>query len=360
MLHGNKNLDDNTLEIAKYISKNYSIKVYYSVSKQYLKFAREILPENVILVQSRTVKYVLKWLTSQYIFFTTGPFLNSFSKRQVSVNVWHGVLYKRVKKLRGYRGIPASITVGTSPLTQNMFAEAFGVKKENVILSGYPRNDAMIAAHQNKCLVKNKISGDIHNCEKIIIWLPTFRQNKVVGLAQDGSKMDNPFNLDKLEIDKLNQILVENKAICLVKPHPVAQKHFGFENLSNLLFIDDFWVAKRGITLYQLIGCSDMLISDVSSVIIDYLLLDKPIICALSDFESYKKTRGFYFEDMHNWLPSDIFNEQEGFLNHLNEILKTGKDPFEQKRKDIKNKFFTHNDTNSAERLVKYVLKNEN
>ena len=76
-----------------------------------------------------------------------------------------------------------------------------------------------------------------------------------------------------------------------------------------MAFIDDQWISERGVTLYQLVGSTDLLISDVSSVVIDYLLLDQPILCVSTDFEAYKKNRGFYFEAIEEWLPGPVLQQ---------------------------------------------------
>src|SRR5699024_8224238 len=113
---------------------------------------------------------------------------------------------------------------------------------------------------------------------------------------------------------------------------------------------------RQGLTLYQLLGCTDLLISDVSSVIIDYMLVDQPIICVFTDFEEYKKTRGFYFDDIENWMPSRINKTQESFFEHLENILRNDVDPSSEKREKLKNYFFDHHDAGSTERLVRHVI----
>lgn len=50
-------------------------------------------------------------------------------------------------------------------------------------------------------------------------------------------------------------------------------------------------------------GYSDALITDYSSVCVDYLIVDKPIAYTLDDYEVYKQTRGFVFEDPHEYMP---------------------------------------------------------
>lgn len=355
LLHGNTNLDDNTLSLSKYIFENYKIKIYLSVTKDYMQYAKKLMPAGIMIIQSRSFLYFKIYLTSRYIFFTTGSFLNSFSKRQIAVNIWHGILYKRVKKLRGLPGIPAQITVSTSPLTQAMFSEAFGVPVKEVVISGYPRNDVLLSAKEIKTSILKNLKEEL-NFQKVIIWMPTFRQTKVKGLALDGKFMDNPFNLDLFEVKQFNELLRKHNVLCLIKPHPVAKKMEGFYDLSHLRYIDDKWIANKGITLYQLVACSDILISDVSSIIADYLLLDNPILCVCSDLDTYKNTRGFYFDNIEEWLPGKVLNSQKEFFDSLDRLLTTGIDDFVGKRSEIKDLFFSHKDSNSSKRLTEYIF----
>ena len=136
----------------------------------------------------------------------------------------------------------------------------------------------------------------------------------------------------------------------------MAPKFEKATGLANLIFIDDSWLSDHGITLYHLAGCSDMLISDVSSIIIDYLLLDQPIICVSADFEEYKRTRGFYFKDIENWIPTRINRNQTELFRFLEQILATGADPYETKRLQLKNEFFTFQDAGSTQRLMSHIF----
>lgn len=63
------------------------------------------------------------------------------------------------------------------------------------------------------------------------------------------------------------------------------------------------WLEKKQIKLYELIGISDGLLSDYSSVAVDYLLLDRPLGYVLADYNIYKEKRGFVFEDPLEYMP---------------------------------------------------------
>jgi CDP-glycerol glycerophosphotransferase (TagB/SpsB family) len=337
--------------------------VYYVTSNKQPGDPRRLLLPNIRMIdhfqgRRNNMNYVLTYLTSKYLFFTHRSLMDSFSDRQIVTNIWHGVLYKTAGVLHGRKPILSDITVGTSQSTRKMFSKAFGVSEDSVYVSGYPRNDMLLEAKKNKEQLKKSIDN-LAVFDQIIIWMPTFRK-KGASVGTDGIEVGNPFYIKDFNVSYFDALLKRNNTLCLVKPHHAAPDYEISQQLHYVRFIDDSWIARQGITLYQLMGCTDLLISDVSSVIIDYLLLDKPIICVCTDFEEYRSSRGFYFEDIENWIPSRINTNQKEFLNHLEEVLGNRVDPSKQKRKKLKRYFFDYHDAHSTERIVKHALGDTN
>ena len=69
--------------------------------------------------------------------------------------------------------------------------------------------------------------------------------------------------------------------------------------------------------LYSLIGECGVLLTDYSSVYIDYLILNRPIGFIIDDFEEYKNSRGFVFDKPDDWMPGEkikTFEELEKFI----------------------------------------------
>jgi CDP-glycerol glycerophosphotransferase len=64
---------------------------------------------------------------------------------------------------------------------------------------------------------------------------------------------------------------------------------------------------------------SDLLISDYSSTILDYSILEKPIICFGYDFEEYSAQRGFYF-DMETVMPGGVVRNEDALLSRIKTI----------------------------------------
>lgn len=349
IVQGFPNNEGSAIEVYNYISAYKDIPVYYVIDGRLNNHPGDLL-ENPRLLEKNSLKFHYHYLTAKYIFFTHGSSLNSFSKKQTVVNIWHGLCYKPVGVLIGNRMIKVDLTVATSEFTRPMFMKSFGVPYQSVIGSGYPRNDIMIREKPRKQVYRQRLN--LTSYDKVLIWLPTYRKTVTGELRQDGKETGNPFYITDFDIDRFNGILKKFNAICFVKPHPMAPLYGGQEEQSHLRFIDDHWLSDNNLTLYHLAGFSDMLISDVSSIIADYLLMDQPIICVNEDFEAYKKTRGFYFDDIENWIPSKICKSGSQFLDYLNAMLESGIDPYEEQRRRIRGLFFDHQDGKSAERVA--------
>ncbi|WP_432712760.1 CDP-glycerol glycerophosphotransferase family protein [Pedobacter sp.] len=373
---GFPNVESSAIAVANYIAANYTLQVTYVVNPNLKDHPRGMLWPGIRLIHSTgslktQLSYFLELCSSKYLFFTHGVYLTDFSKSQVVTNIWHGVLYKKIGMLLGARAIPADITVGTSALTVPMFASAFGVPPGKVFISGYPRNDIMLHSKLLKDKLKHKINPALNTYKQLLIWMPTFRKNDHKEAWQDGVESGNPFYIPDFDVDQFNQVLAAHHAYCYVKSHPMAVKYPQDKTWSHLCFIDDGWISDHGVTLYHLLGCTDVLISDVSSVVIDYLLMDQPILCVSTDLEVYKQNRGFYFDDIEQWLPGPVLNSQEAFFQALDKVLKKSmqlnavdgegtelpEDAAAKKRQELKQAFFTYTDANSTARLVQQVFK---
>ncbi len=309
------------------------------------------LSEKVHYVRRRTLKAFFLQLLSKYIFFTHG--LGDFraSRRQVTVNLWHGAGYKRIGRLQGLQGVPSDYSVVSSPVYQDVHSRAFGVPLERNVITGMPRNDRLfLYAEQKKQILAQ--AGLASDYDKVLFWLPTFRQS---GSHCDGVPTDNVFSVPNFDTGAFNRLLKENNALCLVKPHPLAPA-FDHGSLSNVFFLDETWLQEHDLTLYSLLAVADCLISDVSSVVIDYIMLDRPIICMMADLEEYVQTRGVTLSPVRDWIPGPITEDADAFFVELQSLF-GGTDVGQAKRRELMPKFHTHLDGHSTRRLLDLVVR---
>lgn len=355
------NTEPGSIRMANFIVENYNDKkVYYVADIKYDVPEKLLNPKvNIIRRTSRLQReFLLNLFSAEYIFHSNGLILNNLPSSQTVINLWHGLLYKNVGMLLGRGKLNARYTVGTSEASQIMFSKAFGVPQKDVTKSGYPRNDSLLKGKAEKEEIIQKL-GLRKNYRKIILWMPTYRKSVVGDFRVDGTEVGNPFYIKNFDVQKFNSLLKEQDALCIVKPHPMAPILPKDENVSNILFVDNHWIYEKGLDLYEFVGATDILISDVSSIIIDYILLDQPIICISEDFEAYKNSRGFYFEDTESKIPTAVLKTSQDFFNALENLLVTGEDPYTDKRLALKKFFFDHYDDKSTERLAHIVFGNK-
>jgi len=352
------NTEPGSIRMANYITKHYPEKNVYLVADTAYDIPKKLLDPKVHIIKRKLrldFGFLSNLFTSQYIFYSHGLIINRFPKSQVVVNLWHGLLYKNVGMLLGRGKTNADFTVGTSKTSQVMFSKAFGVSEDSVTTSGYPRNDVLLEAKLNKTSIIEKLQLK-QKYQKILLWMPTYRKSIKGDIRVDGTEVGNPFYIKDFDVHRFNSILEAHNALCIVKPHPMAPKLPSSKDVSNILFVDNHWIYEKGFDLYEFVGATDILISDVSSIIIDYILLDKPIICISEDFEEYKNTRGFYFKDTEEKIPTKVLKSSKEFFEALNQLLNTRVDPYLEKRMALKDFFFEHKDDKSAERLANIVF----
>ena len=174
------------------------------------------------------------------------------------------------------------IVVAASDYDAEIFAKAFRVERNRVKITGYPRNDALVASRLN--------SG----CQKNVIYLPTFR-----GLPGSGFDVFLQFGFNAERIDfVLKSLDIELH----IKMHPAHSLSGAVRR--EVLKADRIKFLDSGIDLYTVLPKYEILITDYSSVYVDYLLLGGKILLAQFDLDSYiESSRDSYMK--FDKLPSD-------------------------------------------------------
>jgi CDP-glycerol glycerophosphotransferase (TagB/SpsB family) len=288
---------------------------------------------------------------AKYVFITHGHFIEKIPANQVCVNLWHGIPYKVIGKLDGKSGREDSLVVATSELTREVFSRVFGIGTERVVVTGQARTDRMFV---DPIQTKARLRLEIDDGTKIFLWLPTYRKTNIGECRQDGRESENIFNCAGFPVADFDAYLKANNAICLVKPHPMAAP-VAESGTGNLLYIDDRWLHSKNLTLYQLVGGVDCLISDISSIVVDFLLLDKPVVLLFEDIAEYSTSRGFVFAPIGDWLPARVNTGYSGFMDDIAAVL-AGDDRYAPLRERLKHEFFAQHDEHSAARILDLVF----
>ena len=262
-----------------------------------------------------TIKAIKAVYQSRFIFFTHGSPMSGMVKKdkQVIINLWHGCGYKDIKSTDNWIGknpfdyalVPGSVFVETK-------SHFWNCKKDQILPIGYPRYDEFNDISKNTYDMFRLLRN---NANKVIIWMPTYRKTERNQYAV--SKIKGFYELPIVRsIEELKELddfcLSKNVRIIIKRHHYQVDYKSSHIKLNNIIFVDDVSFKESGASLYGFLACVDALITDYSSVAIDFLLLDKPIGFTLDDFDAYKDTQGFVFENPLEYMPgSHIYNYKE-------------------------------------------------
>lgn len=211
-------------------------------------------------------------------------FLEKESDGQLVFYLSHGTW---LKVSRDYYKLPDWIDwcIAASPNLEESHAYDANFVREKTIGLGFPRNDVLTCANAP---IREALNTD---CEKIIVWYPTFRQH----CWSTYTTVINPIPLlNDIECaEQLNKVAADHNIMIVIKPHPAQDTQYIREmNLSHIRFIDDSFFTEHGIGSYEFVGSCDALITDYSSIYYDYTLCDRPIALIWSDLETYKVSPG--------------------------------------------------------------------
>lgn len=186
----------------------------------------------------------------------------------------------------------------------DIFKRCFGFRGKLVEI-GYPRNDIFVNKKaQDIDQLRDKYKID--KTKRTILYAPTWRDSHA---NKDGSYKFNT----GIDLIRLSECL-DNKYNIIVKPHYLTKLKIRDIRNSNIILSN--WEED----IQELCLISDILITDYSSIIFDYVILDKPIIIYAHDIEEYKeKSRDLYFDITQELVLNTVYTQQE-VINYINEL----------------------------------------
>ncbi|WP_377136828.1 CDP-glycerol glycerophosphotransferase family protein [Rubritalea spongiae] len=345
-LKGIPSYDDSLVALYKRFDTGAYEKIIWSVYD--LSHSRPFeMRKGTEFVRNGSLKDLWYGMVSKTMFTTHGHFLKAVPRGQVCVNVWHGMPFKAIGLLAGEEGKDSSYFCSTSPLFRDVLARSFGVREECGWMSGIPRNDFLFESKEG---IWEAMGLEREKYKKVFFWLPTYRTSTMGNLIEDGVEAGNVFNMVGFPSTAFARFLEKEKCLCIIKPHPLAPRNEE-EFPENIMVIDEEWMWQRGVLLYQILSEVDFLVSDISSVMVDFALLDRPMFVCFEDSEEYKAKRKMVFEPIEDWLPGEIVHGYEGLREAISSCV-AGEDSSQEKRRKLCKQFHSYQDGRSTERVL--------
>ena len=355
-------LSDNAFALFAYMDKSGMLnnyKVVWLVND--LKECRKYKFSNTVYVEKYpktiNVKRAYYLATCKWFIYDHCNVFSNLRKRKTCtiINLWHGCGFKAGKGDNTIVKTYPDATLVTGKFFIEIQSKIFGFPKEKFVDLGYPRNDYLFHKRDD---LKKKLSKSwkVENINKIFLWMPTFRKSDSQHLSEDYfcSVTGLPLIVSMEKLNRFNDYLCKYNCLCIFKLHHLQAKLDIFQNeYSNIKIIKDEDIKKYGIQLYEILPFTDCLISDYSSVTTDYMLLNKPIIYTLDDYEDYKNSRGFVIENPIEYFQGYTVKTENEFYEAIKDVIKDN-DQFKTGRNELMSEMHTYTDGEACERILKY------
>jgi len=202
---------------------------------------------------------------------------------------------------------------------------------------GYPRNDALVNATAQEVAAARELLG-VPIGATAILYAPTFRE-----AAGDTSM--------RIDIEALLDQMPEN-TVFIVRAHHTATESKAIKSLLASGRVIDGSKVPAILPCYL---AADVLLTDYSSVMFDYALLDRPIVIYADDWSNYRQTRGAYF-DLLATPPGLVARNPSQLAMMLAGSEYSGAESA-RLRSDFRAKFCTYDTGQASERVIASMLQ---
>jgi len=295
------------------------------------------------------------FVTSDH-FLNPNPYAAPLLAGARHVQLWHGVSIKEIglRNLPGGRALgphlarvlatcgPYATLLGTAAAGESEWRRWFAFERYAPI--GYPRNDVLhrepseadlAGCDRDAC---ERAGATIARGKRVILYAPTFRDGRPEWVLQAG-------------LDQLAQAAAQGGDLLVVNLHPVESPQIPklAPHLPGVVFV------KPRTDLYPLLGKASALVTDYSSVMFDYLHVDRPVLLFRPDHEAYVQTSRKLFDDKLAELPGPLFTDAAALARALRRGDLAQTDTHAQARARLRAQWFDHHDGGSAARLLRVI-----
>lgn len=246
-------------------------------------------------------------------------------KNQKYVTTWHGSPLKRIERDMKRSTIsdciirqPMYAILGNTYTADILRHICFG--KIQVELLGSARNDLLVNRTE-KSIISHKKKLKLPQNKMVALYAPTFRSN--TDMTEKYVESSGIEQIGLIQFDRLFRVLTEKfggEWVFICRFHHMSVDKVDWERL-EAKYSGQFINGNLHADIAEYLLCSDILITDYSSCMFDYALLDRPVFLFCHDLEHYKnEERGFYMDI--NSLPFPVSESFDELCNHIKDFDK--------------------------------------
>ena len=273
-------------------------------------------PADVATVPIRSDRAVAALESADVLVSNTHTDLDPWTKQpgQVYLQTWHGTPLKRIHRSALSHPEPTLMDaldveirrwdhlISPSPAATTLLRSAFGYTG-SVLETGYPRNDQLTGPGVEERRARARARLGLSAAAPVVLWAPTWRDDDV-------DDTDVPDGLDAAALAEQ----LGPDAVVLVRRHyylghrPASSHHPRVRDLSSHPDIGELHLA------------ADVLVTDYSSSIFDFVVTGRPVALYAYDLEHFRdRLRGFTL-DLETELPGPVVQDQAVLADVLAEL----------------------------------------
>jgi CDP-glycerol glycerophosphotransferase len=222
-------------------------------------------------------------------------------------------------------------SVHANAFTTRAWSTAYAGLDYAPLETGYPRNDVLAAATSDD-VARARAAVGLADGERAVLYAPTHREYET-----DGSEL--------LDLAGLATLL-EDDTVLLARQHYLEDAGLGGKPDPPTRIRD----VSAHPSVEELCLAADVLVTDYSSIMFDYAVLDRPIVLHAPDWDTYRAKRGTYF-DLHELRPGPFLTTPE----EVALAIRYG-DPEPSRRARFREEFCSLEDGGASERVVRAVF----
>lgn len=322
-----------------------------------------------------SVKIVKGWMSElfarlacRFVVVTHNPSVSqgffSYLSDVKIINLWHGIPIKgmgnldnayydkrrkkrflsffRTEEDRAIRRLANNqlndVFVASSVTERALLAGCLFISAEKIKITGMPRLDFLLCESSSLPVDLSRQLNlvDSLTCgRKLVLYAPTFR---------DDGRFSCGLSVEQLL--ELSAVCERSGAVLGVRPHPSELKAY------HALFAGIPSIVNLGSDCFDVsvvLRKASVLISDYSSIWVDFLVFDRPLVAFLWDQQEYDSARGMMYS-FDVIFPGPIVRDYHHLADVLSDIL-VGGVTVSGCRARIERHFFEHVDCQNAQRV---------
>lgn len=340
VVHSQPDLDDNVVALLRCRPPDLTLTVLVDDRAAAARRA-QALGLDVPLLSRRGPRGAWRYLRARVCVTTHGLYGSPPRHARHVVNLWHGEFGKLIGSLAGEPRRHVDWMPVSGQLSRLVRSAEFGIPPDRISVVGTPRQSL---------LVPGPSTGD---SGPAVVWAPTYRRTDRGRARVDGSE-DALTAGDGPRSPALLSVLDEHEATLWFRPHPADSRGMSDEVGGRVRLADDAALQARGTTFYELLASADVLVTDYSSIWVDWLLTQRPAISFCPDLTSYRSGRGLVLEPHEAWFPGPVVTTSAELAEALDRVL-GGDDPHAQRRAGLRAQLHARHDRPATEAVWAHV-----